>query len=330
MRPCGLIAPGAQHADALPVIVEKDRQRRVGHLGGGFESVRDGEELTDERRHASQYRDMSRSSQAETSRSLARARTGIFPAMNEELLTRIQLRLKELGISATAAAKAGGLGADAIRDLKRKPHNSVTLETIRKLASGLQTTPEWLAFDIDNRAPAKPAPEGGLPVIGEVAAGSWQEVHQEAQDGPPGLSLFQPVPVARDPRWPADSQFGLIVRGTSINNTALDGDILACVEWWALKREPLEGELVIVERFRDSGHLMERTAKLFRAVKDAYELWPDSMDPRWEAPIVVPKDLGFDAENSDGIRVNVRAKVVWIHKHMNQPPVRRLPWSATG
>jgi len=259
-------------------------------------------------------RDINRRCQGETNRSTSRSGAVIFPLMTHGLLSRIELRLKALGISARRASLDSGMSPDAIRDLQRKPDNSPTLETIRKLAIGLQTTQEWLAYDIDDRSPAEPAEGGGLRVVGEVAAGNWLEVDRSAESDSEHQQLYDPVPVALDARYAAEAQFGLIVRGTCINNVATEGDVLACVDLYAVKRDLRNDDLVIVERSRLAGHLVERTAKFWTELDDRYELWPDSTDSRWQKPIVVAKTVGLNQEGDDGITVTVRALVTWIHR----------------
>lgn len=267
-------------------------------------------------------RDISRSGQGATSRSRAGEPQISLRDMTDDLFARIQARLDALKISARKASIDSGLGPDAIRDIGRKPNNSVTLSTIEKLAIGLRTTPEWLAFDIDNRPPAEPAHDGGLRVEGEVRAGTWLEVDLETQGRERNLDLYPSVPVNLDTRWPADSQFGLIVRGPSINRHAVDGDILACVDCWAINRPIGDGELVIVERIKDGGHYLERTAKFYEDCKDHYKLWPDSTDPRYQEAIVVPKGEPGEEVDDTGTTIRIRAIVSWVHRKAVKRPNR--------
>lgn len=74
----------------------------------------------------------------------------------QPILDRIQIRLKALSLSATAASKQAGV-PDAIRNIERivsgeKPPGSVTLATLSALAGRLETTIAWLLFGDDENA----------------------------------------------------------------------------------------------------------------------------------------------------------------------------------
>lgn len=144
-----------------------------------------------------------------------------------------------------------------------------------------------------------------LPVVGEVAAGRWLEI-DEFVDAP----AFDPVPVRPDPRWPAEHQYGLVVRGESINRFAVDGDVLVCVSAIPTRYRPNDGDLVIVELRRSAGLLRQRTAKRFLRTETHVELWPDSDHERWQKPIIIPKGptpLEFFLEEEGG---GIEAEIV--------------------
>lgn len=243
--------------------------------------------------------------------------------MSQSIRDRIQTRLDALGKTPRAASLEAGMSADAIRGIFRSTDSSPTVETLNKLAGPLQTTPEWLAFGVDEveRAMAETAkrPPAFLPVIGEVAAGRWLEADDHVDE-----PEYDPVPVAPEPRWRVEDQYGLVVRGSSLNRIAVDGDILACVNAVAARYSPREDDLVVVEMRRNSGLLRQRTAKRFMRQGTHVELWPDSEDPRWQSPIIIPQGptpLESMMEDEDGrIEVRIAALVTWIHR----PIQRRL------
>lgn len=238
------------------------------------------------------------------------------------VLARIQSRLDALGLSERGAAEKSQLSASAIRNIREGRSQSPRLETIRKLAPTLKVTPEWLAFGGDEAIEAaKEAtaamPPASLPVIGEVAAGRWLEADDHVD-----VPLYDPVPVQPDARWPVEAQFGLVVRGTSLNRVAIDGDILACVDAITAGYSPREDDLVIVELLRNAGLLRQLTAKRYMRQGTHVELWPDSDDERWQTPIIIPlpdDSLTAAVEDEDGrIEVRIKAMVTWIHR-----PVQR-------
>jgi SOS-response transcriptional repressor LexA len=210
-------------------------------------------------------------------------------ASNQLILERINLRLKERNLSAQGASKAAKLGPDAIRDLERKPDVLPRLDTLEALAPVLETTPEWLAFGVGSAEGSKNT--GGVRVIGEVAAGLWFDV--EDVDVP----KFTQYPIPTDKRYPVPAQFGLIVRGNSINNIAKEGEVLHCVDIGIATIDPSDGDLVIVERRRAQGSQKEVTAKILRRKGRLIHLHPDSSDERWKRPIVLdPKKAPDDEE----------------------------------
>lgn len=253
-----------------------------------------------------------RGCQRATSRYGQKLLAGKIPHMISErqidraaLLERIETRLSELGLSETEAAKRSGLGKDAIRDIRRRPKASPQISTIRGLATGLAVRPEWLAFGVGEKLDPQQSEPEGAPVIGEVAAGHWREVDTSNVDE----ACYELVPVPPDTRWPRDAQYGLVVRGTSINKLASDGDILLCVDLMRAGIRYKNGDLVVVERHRDGGALKEVTAKRVVHNGDKVELWPESTDPRYQEPIVLD-----GATRQEGENARVIAIVAWIYK----------------
>lgn len=238
--------------------------------------------------------------------------------MSDDIRHRIQERLEHLALTPRAASIAAGMSPDAIRGMFRHADSSPTVETLTKLASALKTSPEWLAFGKEDgievaRAATAVREPASLPVIGEVAAGRWLEADDHV-DAP----AYDPVPVQPDPRWRVEDQYGLVVRGSSLNRIALDGDILACVNAVSIRYKPAEDDLVIVEMVRNAGLLRQRTAKRYMRQHTHVELWPDSDDPRWQKPIIIPHGataLEAALEDEEGrIDVSIIALVTWVHR----------------
>lgn len=144
------------------------------------------------------------------------------------------------------------------------------------------------------------SPLATINVIGTIRAGLWQD----ADAGDAGL--YQVVPAAPDepPEW----QYAFTVEGTSLNKIALPGDILICLDAIQARYEMKDNDLVVVERSRYSGQMIERTAKRIRRVINGYELWPESTDPAFQTPIHLKGE-------QDGDEVRIVAKVLWVlHK----------------
>jgi SOS-response transcriptional repressor LexA len=133
-------------------------------------------------------------------------------------------------------------------------------------------------------------------VVGEVAAGVWIQVDDTDLQ-------YDQSPFPADPRFPAEAQYDLVVRGTSINRFAQPGERLRCIDLAEAGIEARDGDLVIVQRTREQGSLVETTAKRMARKAGKTVLMPDSSDPRWQEPIEV------GGQSGDEIRVV--AKVVF-------------------
>lgn len=193
--------------------------------------------------------------------------------MSKEIIERLKAAIARSGKSARAVSLAAGMSDSAVRGIERNPDASPTVDTLAKIARALDVAPEWLAFGVgevslhDNSADR-------LPIIGEVAAGLWLEVDSLHQP-----SDYERAPVLFSPEWPIDAQYGLRVRGTSINRTAMDGDVLRCIDIAKSGIHPRPGDLVVVQRTRLDGRLREVTAKFFSMDGENIVLSPDSTDP---------------------------------------------------
>lgn len=121
---------------------------------------------------------------------------------------------------------------------------------------------------------------------------------------------FEPLPVALDMRYPAEAQYGLIVRGSSINRFAASGDVLVCLDLGMTGIQIADDDMVVVERIRQQAGIREVTAKRVKFIENGMELWPDSDDPHFQQPLIVLK--GEDHTDDDGIRLI--ARVEWAFK----------------
>lgn len=64
-------------------------------------------------------------------------------------------------------------------------------------------------------------------------------------------------------------------------------------------------DLVIVERSRFNGQMIERTAKRIRQTISGFELWPESTEPNHQEPIKINGA-------TDGEEIRIVGKVLWI------------------
>lgn len=184
-----------------------------------------------------------------------------------------ELKAKNLDMqTASTEAKLGKTFARDVIKRGRDPQLSFIAKLARAHGLSMDRLLELPRTAISDLAQKKP-----ILVRGEVGAGLWHE--QEAND-----FEAEPSPFPPDPLYPAESQYDLIVRGNSINRFARDGERLRVVDLARANIDYSNDDLVVVQKKRDGGHLIETTAKRIRIRGPIIELWPDSDDPRWQQP----------------------------------------------
>lgn len=176
-------------------------------------------------------------------------------------------------------------------------------ETAQRYARKFRCSLEWLLTGrkSQNMTGVK-SPVAAVPILGIVRAGTWQEAE------PGGFEVHRYVPSSTDhpPEW----QYAFTVEGTSLNKIANPGDVLICLDLIKSKVAIEDNDLVIVERSRFGGQMLERTAKRVRRTSSGFELWPESTDPDYLEPLHI--DGGDEHDETTEIRVS--AKVLWILK----------------
>lgn len=149
----------------------------------------------------------------------------------------------------------------------------------------------WLLYGEEpmRHMPTKSDPNQSIMVIGAVQAGEWVEAMEWPEQE------WRPVPAtSRDPRFPDANQFGLAVRGPSMNRHYPDGSTIVCVRYYDIHESPKPGQRVVVQRHSNTGQ-MEATAKELRQDDEGkLWLWPCSDHPEHQGPIRV--DNGEEVE----------------------------------
>lgn len=220
--------------------------------------------------------------------------------MLKDIVKRIHMRLEALGMKAATASRMAGLSSSAIRNLERAvdagKEAGPSLKTLAKLAPVLETSVAWLSEGegpeivvglSDSVADLHPAP---IPVTGYVEAGNWFDVENDRT-----VQDEYYVPAHHD--FPPACQRAFVVSGNSINRIARPGAILVTVNIIGAGISLKDGDLVVVERSRYDGQMVERTAKRLRRTASGWELWPESDDPNFQRPIVVNGSM--EHENYD-------------------------------
>lgn len=198
-------------------------------------------------------------------------------------------RLKEIGKTGKGLADALGVAPARITEMVNGGRD-ISAREIPTMASYLQLAEATLLAWVTGGALA-PAALRPIQVIGAVQAGAWVEAVEWDE------SERYPSPVAAEARFSHLPQFGLEVRGPSMNELYPPGSIITCVKLIDLGRDPRPGEKVICQRRTDLG--FEATVKELRLDESGvYWLWPRSSDPNFQQPLRLPPPNEAD-ENED-------------------------------
>jgi SOS-response transcriptional repressor LexA len=159
--------------------------------------------------------------------------------MADQVLDRIERRLKAVGLSASAASKAAGLSEDAIRNMRRAAEREgragASSRTLQALAGVLKTSAGWL---LEGVGPEEEGSEPGAPLIGRVGANAASTVIYSTGD-PTGYTV---------PALPwAPGAVAVEVVGDSCGEIYPDGSLL----WFDQQDTPpsadMIGEIVVAE-----------------------------------------------------------------------------------
>lgn len=202
----------------------------------------------------------------------------------------IEDRLDEVGKTKADLQRALGLNSPRVADIIRG-RRRVQVDEVIPLAALLGLTEAAVLRKINHNQELQPATLGAIIVRGSCEAGMWRDAIEWPE------SEWYPAPVAGNPAFPKARQFGLEVRGPSMNLVFPPGSILVCVPVEDYPHSITPGRRVIAIRRSISG--VEATVKELRQdASGAYWLWPRSDDPRFQEPwpIKPPADMTQDDE----------------------------------
>jgi SOS-response transcriptional repressor LexA len=203
---------------------------------------------------------------------------------------------KKLSKTRKGLAKALGIDPSQVTRILDRSRR-IQLHELRTIADYLGVPPpatessqELIREEISHRK---------VPILGDVAAGVWLEVSVFNNEVEPSEFLpYVPIDLQNDP-----GVFALRVRGTSMNKIAPDGALLVCVLNHHSGKDLDPGQVIIAER-RDPDGTFEVTVKrVRRGLTGKIELWPESTDPKYQAPLVLDESLG------EGVEVHVMGRV---------------------
>ncbi len=212
---------------------------------------------------------------------------------------------KKTGWSRAELARRAGVSYDILNKYERGDINQPNDDVLGKIADALGTTTVFIRYGNSSKTKPITATSSGIKIRGDVAAGMWLE-----------STLFEEetvidTPIGGDARYPASAQYLLRVRGESLNRIARDGDLLLCADYFGTGIDIKEGDIAIVERSRDEGATIERTAKRLIRKNGAIELRPESDDPRFQESVI------YQEGDEEFTSVQIRAKVICVVRQLD-------------
>jgi SOS-response transcriptional repressor LexA len=205
--------------------------------------------------------------------------------------------LEQRKLDMKTVSKGAGLNAAALQQIL-KGGKDPQFSTVLKISRYLNLSIDELVSGV---VPAKEP--RSAPVIGETAAGIWLEPDSWDEAKYPAVPF---VPT----RYGNLGQKAYRVIGNSMNLKRIhDGSFVITVDYWEVRTQPQDGDLVIVERRRQGG-LVERTLKEVVIQGDRIELTSRSSEERYRDPIVIPRNARTPFTTEDALEVEIIALVV--------------------
>jgi transcriptional regulator with XRE-family HTH domain len=210
---------------------------------------------------------------------------------------RVKWALAQSGKQATDLANYLGITRSAVSQWWQKRGPTSPGRHVSKIAEFLGCNEKWLrdAVGAPFEKPHFEQKHGTLPndmsitehseilTLGEVGAGMFLACSEVTDlNFAKERSAFPPLP-----GYPIEAQYDLIIRGTSIDQFARDGERVRCV---SIRSADLQsGDYVHVERYRHQRSEVENTIKQAFYVNSRWELRFASNDPRWkdQAPLTL-------------------------------------------
>ena len=226
----------------------------------------------------------------------------------ERLLAKIDVLLAAKGLSdRKACLKARDInpavGVDFIRDMRRRGHPPRS-DKLAALAQVLEVPPASLVEVLEGHASSvTPVHTTQIEVRGDVQAGVWREAIEW-----PAVDWYA-ITVPIDTAYQGLHRYGLKVCGQSMNKVFPEGSVVVVINFGDLGRLPKTGDFVVAVQRCSKTDQYEATVKAVQIRDDGTViLWPQSWDPAFQTPVVLPPQDGHD--NAGVPDVAIQALVV--------------------
>lgn len=214
-----------------------------------------------------------------------------------EALAYLRQVIAQTGKSATELARVAGVNQTTFtRPLNNAEHKyAVKFQALQDLANQTGVPlPQSLAVA---RSKAGAPVLKQLAVRFEVGAGGFLERDELPQEPYGAHTVVSVAPYADAEQWLER------VVSDSMDRVIPIGSLIHVVNAIGINYRPRHGDIVVVERTRSQGALVERTVKRLHLTHDGLELWPESHNPRWSGPVVIGDGRG-EQEGIEGVEAS--------------------------
>lgn len=185
--------------------------------------------------------------------------------------------LQQPGKSNVGLAKALGIDASGVSRML-KGERRLQLHEVEKAAAYLGIKPPHYGEVLKDGAVAPARNMTHVVALTKIAAGGvWREVGVKVR--------YEEVaiPLIPEPSLAGLTQYATRIDGTDFNKILRPGDYAIFVPYADIRKAPVDGDIVEVERRR--GDMVETTVRRVRVHAGEVELWPESDDPAWQKPL---------------------------------------------
>lgn len=212
----------------------------------------------------------------------------------------LKRRMDEAGFKQKSLAIAADLNDTYVRDILKGKSKNPEASKLLRIAQVLGCTSDDL---LGKGSSVTPVHTTQIEVRGDVQAGVWREAIEW-----PAVDWYA-ITVPIDTAYQGFHRYGLKVCGQSMNKVFPEGSVVVVINFGDLGRLPKTGDFVVAVQRCSKTDQYEATVKAVQIRDDGTViLWPQSWDPAFQTPVVLPPHDGPD--NAGAPDVAIQALVV--------------------
>ncbi|MFT8953764.1 MAG: LexA family transcriptional regulator [Gluconobacter sp.] len=215
--------------------------------------------------------------------------------MTDSFIAReLRRRMDAKGFKQKALAIKADLNETYVRDILKGKSKNPEASKLARIAAALGCSSD----DLLGKGPTvQPTQTTQIEVRGDVQAGLWREAIEW-----PAIDWYA-ITVPLDTAYKGFHRYGLKVCGQSMNKVFPEGSVVVVINFGDLGVNPKTGDFVIAVQRNDTGEY-EATVKAVQIQEDGTViLWPQSWDPAFQSPIIIPAHDGHDQAGAPDIAI---------------------------